>query len=151
MWPWAAIAFPSNLYSSATASNPGQQLLRTTSKWRVGPWHPISACRSGEQSGELRRWKRRHREVKGQYGAHEYWMPNVISFVSARVSALSATELILRGSAGTRRRAATIPVTSTPQQWALLNEVIYIQNHQYFLCNLLMLLYWLMAVKCVPR
>lgn len=89
MWPWAAISFPSNLYSSATASNPGQQLLHTTSKWRVGPWHLISACRRGEQSGELRRWKQRHREVKGQYREREYWMPNVISFISAHVSALS--------------------------------------------------------------
>lgn len=85
MWPWAAISFPSNLYSSATASNPGQQLLYTTSKWGVGPWHLISACRSGEPSGELRRWKQRHRQVKGQCGVREYWMTNVISFISARV------------------------------------------------------------------
>lgn len=89
MWPWAAISFPSNLYSSATASNPGQQLLHTTSKWRVGPWHLISACKSGEQSGELRRWKQRHREVKGQYAAHEYWMPNVIFSISAHVCTVS--------------------------------------------------------------
>lgn len=115
MWPWAAISFPSNLYSSATASNPGQQLLHTTSEWCVGPWHLISACRSGEQSGELSRWKQQHREVKGQYRGYEYWMPNVISFISAHVSALSATELIPGGSAGTRCGAATIPVTPAPQ------------------------------------
>lgn len=41
-WPWKAHRFPLNLNSSAIASKPDQQLLHTTSKWRVGPRHLIS-------------------------------------------------------------------------------------------------------------
>lgn len=57
--PWAAHRFPLNLYSSAIAPEPGQQLLPTTSKWHVGATTPHPAA--VEYGGEEVKWRRSER------------------------------------------------------------------------------------------
>lgn len=108
-WPWVPHRFPLNLYSLAIASKPGQQLLHTTSKCHVGAQHLISPLWSREGrrgNGVSEKMKDAgEREVEGEQGEYEYWMPNVISFICAHVSTLwkgyQCQKRFTRGSAAT--------------------------------------------------
>lgn len=122
-WPWATLRFPLNLYSTAIAPKPDQQLFHTTSKWHVGAQHLIPPL----WSMEGRRWNRNgvrglKRQEKGakerggrweeEYEYYEYWMLNVISFICMCVHTVKGISVAQRIHKGPSYNCYSNPLTT---------------------------------------